>query len=245
MTDSIITDDELWRIGRWGVARRGLRPVICLPESHARRLLNTKDILEVAGIILYLISTGLFFTDILGAEFPILIGGAVIVLRGVVILVSFSIVARTVVWHISTRPQGDDQIEGRGMSLRAEVKDAGLHILIKNYRAMSVDFRIGVQSQSGMISARGDDHNWVIPPQMARPGEGFDETELVIDLDKVGTGGAQDDILEVTVDANPTSPSVEQEYTRVGQFEIPITISEAGEMSSEVIMRKYEAEILE
>lgn len=145
MTDGRISDDELWRIGRWGVARRGLRPVISLPESHAQRLIDTKDILEVAGIVLYLISAGLFFADVLGAEFPILIGGAVIVFRGIVMLVNFSIVARTVVWDISTKPQGDNRIEdGRserspGVSLQAEVKGSGLHILIINYRVASLD----------------------------------------------------------------------------------------------------------
>lgn len=253
MAGDRLSDEDLHNLGRYAIGSRGYRPVVSLPETHALRLIKIKQYTETLAILLFLMSALLFFTNEVGDEVPTVIGAFVIGFRGIIILLSHVIVAKTTVFEVAepTEPtQGSSQIEGAkrssrtmpGVNLEAQVKNSQLHIRIKNHRAKSLYFGVEVSSESGVIDVYGDERILIIPPKGAG---GLTHSELTIDLASTGSDGEQSDILNVEVFTYLHVQADEQHSTRLGEFSIPVTISGSNEMFSEVVTREYKFEILD
>lgn len=253
MANSTLTEEDLYRFGRYAFRRRGYRPVVSLPGSHAQRLIEIKQYGEILGIGLFLLSSALFFMNAVGSAIPTIIGAVVIVFRATVIVLGHSIIARTVVREVSvpaeSAPEGG-QIKGRersyestsGLDVRAQVKGSELHLVFQNYKHRRVNLEINVQSKSGAIVAVPHMRQIIVPP--SKMGS-IRESELIFNLDAIEGGINQGDTLDVRVNAAPMAFAEEEEYRTVGEFEIPVTISGTNEMSSEVVTTEYDIEILD
>lgn len=91
-----LDEQELYRFGHYAIGRSGRRPVISLPKTRADQISRAVDFIEKGSIILYLISAALLLVNRIGITAPFVVGLIVIILRGITILISNTVVARTV-----------------------------------------------------------------------------------------------------------------------------------------------------
>lgn len=235
MGDHKLFEDELYRIGPYAFGRMRYRPVISLPESHARRLTKVKDYVEILGIILFILASFLFLIAEIGFEFPTIIGVFLIGFRASVIFLGSLVVARTVIRENTLTEITSKAPTSRStliLDVQAQVRHSELHIISENKTNSRYFLIIEVQSPSGAIHVQEYNQQIVLPPRDRG------EIERVLDLDVTESGNDNhNDILDVRIEGSRTEKNIDEPYMRelVDEFSIPVTISPSQEISSEVV----------
>lgn len=166
-----LTEDELYRIGDYGVGIFGFRPVVSLPASKALFLSKFVQWLEVLGIILFLISAVLFFMDSITDQLAYTIGTSVIILRALVILIGRVVIARTV-YNPKTTEEKPDLESSDGVletfdevTMTPSLDDGVLDIEFVNRSMYEVSLAVSITSKNEIIQVHEPERKFTIPTQ--------------------------------------------------------------------------------
>jgi len=152
-----INPDRVMHFGDFAFGHSGFRPLISLPNSRARQAGKILGYLDKAGIVLFVVSAVLFGLGRLGMQLSYVIGGSVIVSRGLIILAGRFTITKTTI--VPTKTGEEPQIDSEGKTgdvfdniyVQPSIDNGKLKIRFKNESIQNVMISAEAESENNRV----------------------------------------------------------------------------------------------